>query len=90
MLIIKVFVNDKEIDDIRVQNMGRENEDGETVYEIKRPRMPESWAQVSHLRAMGYKPLLQDVLGRMIVADRLIFVEDGEEFRYNFAEDDLY
>lgn len=56
MLIVKVFVNKKQIDEICIQNKG-EHVNGLTVYEHK-----ESGRHYHHQRDNGYIPLLIEVL----------------------------
>ena len=62
MLIIKAFVNEKEIDEIHIQNVNTINEDFD-IYEY-RIRKPEGYDDIPlyHVRFKGWKPLVIDAL----------------------------
>ncbi len=60
MLILKVFVNHEEIDEIWVHNTGYFHDDGYYLYEVAKPKGIER--KFPHKRARGYKPLVTQVL----------------------------
>lgn len=58
MLIVKVFVNAEQIDELHVQRTG---EDGDwRTYAIRKPAGP--WKRIVHRWRDGYRPLLMEVL----------------------------
>ena len=58
MLIIKAYLNEKEIDEILIQNTG-EIKDGKTKYLIRKPAND---TPIFHKRSDGYRPLLLKAL----------------------------
>ncbi len=38
MLRLKVYINEKEVDEIRIQNMNKKNEKGEYKYKVVKPK----------------------------------------------------
>jgi len=61
MLVVKVFVNTRQIDEIHVQNVGCVHEKN-NLYEYK-VRLPENRSKsIFHKRDLGYVPLLKNVL----------------------------
>ena len=63
MLIIKAFINEKEIDEIHIHNVNVINERFD-IYEY-RIRKPEGY----HVRFKGWKPLVIDALKVLEAAD---------------------
>lgn len=60
MLIVKVFVNDRMIDEICILNRGIDDEEGNATYEVVSP--PDSAPIIHHDRGLGWKPLFMEVL----------------------------
>lgn len=62
MLIIKAFINEKEIDEIHIHNVNVINERFD-IYEY-RIRKPDGYDHIPlyHVRFKGWKPLVIDVL----------------------------
>ena len=69
MLIIKAFINEKEIDEIHIHNVNVINERF-VIYEY-RIRMPEGYDHIPlyHVRFKGWKPLVIDALKVLEAAD---------------------
>lgn len=67
MLILKVFANDKQIDEVKIHNVsGAEfNEDSYNRYEIMKP-VPKQNVQIYHLRRTGWMPLVHKALEILI------------------------
>ena len=60
MLIAKVYINEKKIDEIWVHNLGTVY-DGRHLYSIEKPEGHED-VELWHNRELGYEPLLIKVL----------------------------
>lgn len=63
MLIVKVFINDKQIDEINIHNTGMTDELGDHIYELtdnKDRRIINHF--ISHNRTLGYRKLLVKAL----------------------------
>lgn len=69
MLKVKVFVNERQIDEICIQNVsGNEfNEFSYNRYEIVKPK---SSIQIFHLRRLGWKPLVHKALEFLIEKEK--------------------
>ena len=63
MLIVKVFINEHEIDDVYIWNTGRKVDDCDEIYEYKIMK-PEGYDHIAiyHNRDKGWKDLVQKVL----------------------------
>ena len=61
MLIIKVFVNTEEIDEICIQNTKKKIPDGDTIYRIVKPQGLEKYV-LFHRRGDDYEQLLEKSL----------------------------
>jgi len=59
MLIVKVFANEEQIDEIYVQNVSEKYKNGKQMYEIKKPLISD--VKISHEFSKGYVPLLAKV-----------------------------
>ena len=68
MLVIKAFVNDKQIDELHIQNMG-EKSPGHWQYVLKKPNV--GFARVYHNRKDGWRKLARRMLQ---------LIEDDVEF----------
>ena len=64
MLVIKVYVNNKQIDKIKIHNIG-EFSDGHCKYHIVEPAN-NACPLIIHKRDNGYKPLLIEALKVLI------------------------
>ena len=65
MLVVKIFVNLKQIDEIQIHN---ETGGEDSVYHIEdHPEL----GTFKHKRSSGYKPLLRDVLRGFLAQERL-------------------
>jgi hypothetical protein len=62
MLIAKIFVNTKQIDELHIQNTGHTDIEGSTLYAIKKPEIKNL---IKHKRQDGYKPLLLKALQQL-------------------------
>lgn len=65
MLIVKLFANEKQIDEIMIQNISSEYGVGWQNYIIRKPELPD--VIVQHEYSKGYIPLLNkvfDILNR--------------------------
>jgi hypothetical protein len=64
MLIVKVFVNTEQIDEIQIHNKGplRGRPDWRRYVVVGHPELENFY----HIREDGYKPLLAQVLARLI------------------------
>ncbi len=69
MLIVKVFVNKKQIDEIHVLNTGQMTVSGASEYTIMKPKGCDQ-VSIFHKREEGYKPLLKRVLDFIIWKDK--------------------
>lgn len=67
MLIVKVYVNTEQIDEIMIHNEGC-NERGWCLYHIE--DHPEV-GKIKHKRSCGYKRLLRDALTQLIHQDQI-------------------
>ena len=63
MLIVKVFVNERQIDEIKIQNVSTDFSDFAT-YQIRKPVVED--LIIKHQRSKGYMPLLKTVLEYLI------------------------
>jgi hypothetical protein len=68
MLTAKIFVNEKQIDEIRIFNVGEAFKQGFYEYEIEKPEGIK--ATITHQRSAGYKSLLIMVLNEIIMAEK--------------------
>ena len=59
MLIAKIFINNKQIDEIHIHNLG-EIKNGVWKYAIEKPDVSDTF--IKHIRADGYKRLLMKAL----------------------------
>jgi len=59
MLIAKIYINEKQIDEIHIQNVGLLFEPDTYGYQIREPKRD---IIIPHLRKSEYKPLLRKVL----------------------------
>jgi hypothetical protein len=64
MLITKIFVNEKQIDEIWISSTG-EFRKGIYTYDIVKPELPEPEREIIHERAKGYESLLIQALSRV-------------------------
>lgn len=66
MLIIKVFVNREQIDEIAIQNVGNGLKDNDqlTPYKIRKPEIND--LIIKHQRSKGWMPLVHKVLEHLI------------------------
>ena len=55
MLVAKIFVNERQIDEIHIHNLGEIGR-GYYQYAIEKPRVKD--IKLTHRRSDGYKPLL--------------------------------
>jgi len=62
MLIVKVFVNDTQIDEIHVQNVSEIYTVGTQEYAIRKPKRKKKYPIIKHEYSDGWKPLLKKVL----------------------------
>lgn len=63
MLIVKVYVNNRQIDQINIHNTGKKNMWGETLYEVVDNQNKKILQEeINHYREAGYRPLLINVL----------------------------
>ena len=76
MLVVKVLINDRPIDEIWVQNM-HQSADGIYVYKIRKPEGYEGRI-VLHKRKLGYQPLLASVMN-ILVNEKPFTVEKEKE-----------
>ena len=60
MLIIKAFVNTRQIDEIHVQNLGKSDNGQDYLYAIRKPEGITT--KITHLREMGWRSLTIKVL----------------------------
>jgi len=60
MLILKAFVNEKQIDEIKIHNIGVE-ENGVAQYEIRKPENLRN-IRIFHIRENGWKILAEKAL----------------------------
>ena len=63
MLIVKVFVNERQIDEIHIQNVGKDGRD--CLYKIRKPYGFELVA-IAHRRSKKYYGLLRDALNLIL------------------------
>ncbi len=73
MLVTKVYINNREIDEIHIQNTGEasfETLKGRYTYVIRRPKGFEGH-KFTHRRENGYEPLLREVLRYLYKQRRL-------------------
>lgn len=71
MLIVNVFANHTELESIYIQNMGKKNEHGETLYQIQYPDDLKG-IQLWHTREDGQRMLVLKVY-------QAIFVKENED-----------
>ncbi len=62
MLIAKIFINKKQIDEIHIQNVGAVFNSGYYEYKIRKPELPDERIIITHKRSEGYESLLQKAL----------------------------
>ena len=67
MLIIKAFVNNKEIDSVQIQNMNRKHGHHD-MYKIIKPEI--KYPIILHKRALGWKTLASIAFTRIIASKR--------------------
>jgi hypothetical protein len=67
MLVIKVFVNRKQIDELQIQNVLQAGEDT-CGYVITKPE--KVGEMILHKRSNGYKPLLKEALDVLIKKEK--------------------
>ena len=60
MLIVKVYINHRQIDEIHIQNINKVKDTSDT-YKIRKPKGYEEFI-IEHERWRGYKPLLEQVM----------------------------
>jgi hypothetical protein len=65
MLVLKVFVNQEQIDEIHIQNIGEAHKRGYFSYEIKSPQGYDG-DPIVHQRSAGYESLLIMALHRIM------------------------
>ena len=63
MLIVKVFVNEKQIDELAIENVSSNFLDFAT-YKIQKPQIENAY--VKHRRSTGWMPLVKSVLDFLI------------------------
>jgi len=69
MLIVKVFVNNEQIDEIKIHNCSPIGHDGNFHdYAIVKPKVEK--LIIKHLRSSGWKPLVQKVLEYLIKEEK--------------------
>ena len=64
MLVAKIFINERQIDEIHVQNVGYDKTFKKYKYLIRKPENMDN-ETILHDRELGYQPLLQSVLNIM-------------------------
>lgn len=64
MLIAKIFVNERQIDEIHIQNVGFDITMGLDKYLIRKPEGFDN-ETILHDRPTGYHPLLQMAIGKI-------------------------
>lgn len=67
MLIAKIFINKKQIDEIRILNTGK-NLNGFFTYQITKP--DGEYGQLVHKRSSGYQSLLIMALNEIIYSNK--------------------
>ncbi len=65
MLIVKVFVNEEQIDELYIHNITGDIRKKIHEYEICKPDLRKK-VSIKHRRADGWKPLVYKVLGYLI------------------------
>jgi hypothetical protein len=68
MLTVKVLVNEKQIDEIRIVNTDKASKPGFYTYEIQKPEGIN--AELTHKHSAGYKSLLIMALNEMSIAEK--------------------
>jgi len=77
MLVIKVYINERQIDEIQIQNSGYQSKSGSYLYYLRKPEFENP---IWHKREKGYRPLLKKVLDRLTYWGRAenSFIEGGK------------
>jgi len=71
MLILKAFVNEKQIDEIHIGNIRPiGSDDGQGLYEYKICKPTGDYLPIYHRRDHGWKGLAWAALGRLITKDK--------------------
>lgn len=65
MLVAKIYVNHRQIDEIHIQNTGEKDNFGFTKYMIRKPDLGLKPADLWHIREKGYNKLLTMALERI-------------------------
>jgi hypothetical protein len=65
MLVVKVYVNETQIDELYIHNLGEVDAAGRHVYQLEKPTVPKL-PLIHHWRKDGWKQLVLDVLSWMI------------------------
>ncbi len=65
MLIAKIFINEKQIDEIHIQNVGL-IKNSLYRYKILKPEVPDKDITLLHNRMNGYRPLLKIALNYLL------------------------
>lgn len=61
MLIVKVYVNEKQIDELRIKNLGRADSKGHMLYTIRKPEGLDH-ILIHHRREDGWQELVTKAL----------------------------
>jgi len=64
MLVVKVYVNTSQIDELWIHNIG-DSSHGRCKYRIEKPEGYEDY-EIEHLRAIGYRGLLLKALEGLV------------------------
>jgi hypothetical protein len=75
MLTLKVFVNNEQIDEVRIQNMSKIAPDGAHIYHVLNTHGSVE-KEFEHHRSLGWKVLVHKVLDYMIKHSRVVNKED--------------
>jgi hypothetical protein len=67
MLVVKVYVNTEQIDEIQIHNEGVSSSGWANYHIENHPEL----GKIKHLRSRGYKYLLRDALNKMIADEYL-------------------
>jgi hypothetical protein len=68
MLIVKVFVNERQIDEIKIHNVSPGHNGDFHDYKIRKPEIDN--LIIKHQRSKGWMPLVHTVLGYLIKKEK--------------------
>lgn len=61
MLIVRVYINKKQIDELQIQNLGTTSTQGRTLYKIRKPEGLD-YLLIHHKREDGWQELVRKTL----------------------------